>query len=103
MFNLLFHGKNMFVVYCNRFTKKFQFLAIRVVESEVKYPTPTPTFPKFQIPISELPKFPTLTPWHKGNEIWLLKSMEIMVNSKKFLFQQKFQKKLYHFNRNFQF
>ena len=29
--------------------------------------------------------------------------MEIMVNSKNILFQQKFQKKLYHFNRNSQF
>jgi len=29
--------------------------------------------------------------------------MEIVVHSKKSLFQQKFQKKLYHFNRNFQF
>ena len=28
--------------------------------------------------------------------------MEIMVHSKKALFQQKFQKKLYHFNRNSQ-
>jgi len=27
------------------------------------------------------PKFPT--PYHKGNEIWLLKSMEIVVHSKK--------------------
>ena len=32
-----------------------------------------------------------------------LKSMEIVVHSKKYLFQQKFQKKLYHFNRNSQF
>ena len=29
--------------------------------------------------------------------------MEIVLPSKKSLFQQKFQKKLYHFNRNFQF
>jgi len=29
--------------------------------------------------------------------------MEIVVHSKKSLLQQKFQKKLYHFNRNFQF
>jgi len=29
--------------------------------------------------------------------------MEIVVQSKKSLFQQKFQKKLYHFHRNFQF
>jgi len=40
---------------------------------------------------------------HKVNETWMLKSMEIVVHSKKSLFQQKFQKKLYHFNRNFQF
>jgi len=29
---------------------------------------------------------------HKGNEIWLLKSMEIVLHSNKPLFQQKFQK-----------
>ena len=68
-------------------------LCARVAQSEVKYPTPTPTFPKF----------PTPTPLQKGNEIWLLKLMEIVVHSKKSLFQQKFQKKLYHFNRNSQF
>jgi len=28
--------------------------------------------------------------------------MEIVVHSKNYLFQQKFQKKLYHFNRNSQ-
>jgi len=33
----------------------------------------------------------------------LLKSMEIVVHSKKSQLQQKFQKKLYHFNRNCQF
>ena len=60
----------------------------RVAESEVKYPN------------SDFPKCPTPTPWHKGNEIWLLKSMKIVVHSKKSLTQQKFQKKLYHFNRN---
>jgi len=63
--------------------------------SEVEYPTPT-----FQ-------KFPTLQNFqlrlHKGNEIWLLKSMEIVVHSKKSLFQQKFQKNLCNFNRNSQF
>jgi len=37
------------------------------------------------------------------NEIWLLKSMEIVVHSKKYVIQQKFEKKLYHFNRNSQF
>jgi len=37
------------------------------------------------------------------NEIWLLKSMEIVVHSNKPLFQQTFRKKLYHFNRNSQF
>jgi len=58
-----------------------------------KYPTPasTPTFLKF----------PTLTPQHEGNEIWMLKSIEIVVHSKKSVttkvskeiapFQQKFQ------------
>jgi len=35
--------------------------------------------------------------------MWLLKSVEIVVHSKKSLFQQKFQKKLYHFNRNSHF
>ena len=54
---------------------------------------PTPTFPKFLNP----------TPQHTGKEIWLLKSMEIVVHSKKPLFLQKFQKKLYHFNRNSRF
>jgi len=34
---------------------------------------------------SDLSKFPT--PTHKGNEVWLFKSMEIMVYSKKYLFQ----------------
>jgi len=33
----------------------------------------------------------------------MLKLMEIAVHSKKSLFQQKFQKKLYQFNRNSQF
>jgi len=45
----------------------------------------------------------TPTPQHQGDEIWLLKSMEIVLHSKKSLFQQKFQKKLYHFNKDFQF
>ena len=40
---------------------------------------------------------------HKGNEIWLFISVEIVVHSKSSLFQQKFQKKLYHFKRNSQF
>jgi len=52
---------------------------------------------------SNFPKFPTPTPQHKGNEIWLLKPTEIVVHSKKFMFQQKFQKKLWNFNRNSQF
>jgi len=34
--------------------------------------------------------------------VWLLKSVEIVVHSKKFLILQKFQKKLHHFNRNSQ-
>ena len=61
----------------------------------------TPTFPKFLTPTPVFPKFPTSTPQHKGNEIWLLKSMEIMVHSKKSVstkvsketvpFQQEFQ------------
>jgi len=65
---------------------------IRVAVTEVKYPTPTPTFLKFPTPKSDyaFPKCST----HKGNEIWLLKSMEIVVHRKKFLFQQKCQKKL---------
>ena len=33
----------------------------------------------------------------------MLKSMEIVVHSKNYLFQQKFQKKFYHFNKNTQF
>jgi len=51
--------------------------------------------------LSKISDFDSLT-YHKGNEIWLLKSMEIVVHSKKPLFQQKFKKKLYHFNRNSQ-
>jgi len=47
----------------------------RVAGLEVKYPTPAPT-PTF-------PKFPTLTPQHEGNETWMLKSMGIVVHSKK--------------------
>ena len=39
----------------------------------------------------------------KGMKFMLLKSMETGVHSKKSLFQQKFQKKLYHFDRNSQF
>jgi len=74
-------------------TCNYPALCSRVAESEVKFPTPNPTFPKF----------PTPTPQHEGNDFWLLKSMEIVVQSKKSLFQQKFQKKLYHFNRNSQF
>jgi len=54
--------------------------------------TPTPTFPNF----------PTPTPQHKVNKVWMLKSMEIVVHSKKSLFQQKFHKKLHRFNRNSQ-
>ena len=38
----------------------------------------------------------------KGNEIWLLQSVEIVANSKKSLLQQKFRKKLYHFNSDSQ-
>ena len=52
-------------------------LRSRVAESEVKYATPTPT-PTF-------PKFPISSPWHQGNEIWLLKSMKIVVHSNKSL------------------
>ena len=63
----------------------------RVAESEVKYPTPT------------FPKFPTPTPQHKGNEIWLLKPMEIVVHSKKSSVSTKSFKRIYHFNRNSQF
>ena len=51
----------------------------RLAESEVTYPT----FPNFLTPIPDL-----------------IKSLEIMVHSTKSLFQQKFQTKLYHFNRN---
>ena len=45
-------------------------------------------------------RLPTPIPLHKRNENWLLRSMEIVVHSKKSLFQRKFQKKLYHFNFN---
>jgi len=56
--------------------------------------------------ISDFPKFPTptflkyLTPLHKGNEVWLLKSMEILVHYKKSLIQQKFQSMVW-FNHAF--
>jgi len=52
---------------------------IRVAVSEVKYPS----FLKFPTPESDyaFPKCST----HKGNEIWLLKTMEIVVHRKKFL------------------
>jgi len=76
---------------------KLWSLTARVAESEAKYQT----FPK--LPTQTFRKFPTPTPYHKGNEIWLLKSMEIVVYSKKSIFQQKFLTKLYHFNRNSQF
>jgi len=46
-------------------------------------------------------KFPT--PQHEGNETWMLKSMEIVVHSKKYPFQQKSQNKLCHFKRNSRF
>ena len=45
---------------------RFQFGKLfisRVAESEVKCPTPTPTFPKFPTPIP--------TPSRKVNEVWL--------------------------------
>jgi len=80
---------------------------IRFAESEVKHPTPDCDFPKFPTPT--FPNFRLPTPdsnsllYSKGNEIWLLKSMEIVVHSKKPMIQQKFQKKLYHFSRNSQF
>ena len=56
----------------------------RVAESEVKFPTPD----FFKCPTQQ-----------KGDEIWLLKSMESWCTASN-RFQQKFQKKLYHFNRN---
>jgi len=58
---------------------------------------PTSTFKNIRI------RLLTSIPQHQVNEIWLLKSMEIVVHSAKFLFQQKFQNKLCHFNRNSQF
>jgi len=59
---------------------------------------------------SDLSKFPTpaQTPLHNVSEVWLstifsnYQSMEIVILCKNFLFQQKFQKKLHHFNRNSQ-
>jgi len=70
----------------------------KVAESEVKYPTPDSDFPKFPTPHSDFPKFPT--PDFPIFPTPRLKSMEIVVHSKKSLFQQKFQNKFYHFNRN---
>ena len=71
----------------------------RIAKSEVKYPIflfPTPTFQNFWLWLFQNFQLRFLN--IKG--IWMLKSMEIMVHSKKPPFQQKFQKKLYHFNRN---
>ena len=88
-------------------------LLSRVAESEVKYPTPspTPTFPKFPTPDSDsgfpnfqtptFPQFPTRLLNIMGMKFGC--SMEIVVHSKKLLFLQKFQKKLNHFNRNSHF
>jgi len=55
---------------------------------------PTPTLQNVRLPATTFQKFQA--PDSTENEIWLLKSMEIVVRSKKPLFQ----KKLYHFNRN---
>jgi len=40
-----------------------------IAVSEVKCPTPTPTFPKFPPPTLIFPKFPTS--YHNVNEVWL--------------------------------
>jgi len=60
-------------------------VSTRVAEPEVKYPT----FPNFRLRLLNI-----------GNEVCLLKSMEIAQQKKRF--QQKFQKKLHQFNRNSQ-
>jgi len=67
----------------------------RVAESEVKYPTPNSDISKISDSDSHYDSL--------ENEIWLLKSVEIVVHSKTSPIQQKFQKQLYHFNRNSQF
>jgi len=38
-----------------------KWVATMVAEPEIKYPTPTQTFPKFPTPDSDFPAFPTLT------------------------------------------
>jgi len=71
----------------------FTMAVSRVVESAVKYPAPT------------LPKFPTLTPaflkfptpdsnslTSKGNEIWLLKSMEMWFTARNLCFSKSFKR-----------
>jgi len=71
-------------------------MASRVEQSEVKCLTSTPTFPKF----------PTPTP--KVTEVWrprILYQLTLSGNrgtQKNSLFQQKFHKKLYQYNRNSQ-
>jgi len=58
-------------------------LRLRLIKiSNFRHRLPPPTFPRF----------PTPTPYHKGNEIWLLQSMDIVVHSKKSRFQQNFQR-----------
>jgi len=83
---------------CNQVCYAVHMLYTQRCTVGVKYPIPT--FQNFLLPTltSTFPKFLAPIPWHKGNEIWLLNSMEIVVHSKKPVFQQKFQKKLYHFN-----
>jgi len=60
----------------------------RVAESEAKRPTPT------------FPKYPTPTPQHEGNEISMLKSMEVVVHSKKSV-QTKVSKEFIPFQQEF--
>jgi len=63
----------------------------RVTESVVKYPTSD----------SDFPNFPTPTPYYKGNEIWLLKSMDIVVHSEKSV-STKVSKEIAPFQQEFQ-
>ena len=77
-------GFRQFIIWRQVVRQNTQHSAVltRVAESEVKHPTPH---------LSKISD-PDFLTYHEGNEIWLWKSMEVLVHSKKSLIQQKFQK-----------